>query len=200
MILDDMKSHWQAAGASGTRSMSDTELLALIRRRSSVFDRMIRRRDLREMVGGIGGALLLAPALFRSSGLALAGAVSMVVAVVLLVGRLAHARRKHEGIRPHWPFVHVLRAERAKVDAQIELLESVLWWYIGPIAIGALMLVGGDLGLTRFTVGFGVAVVLFGWAVYRVNQRAVEHELRPRRNEITRLLTQVEGTVDQDES
>ncbi len=76
------------------------------------------------------------------------------------------------------------------MDAQIDLLNSVLWWYMAPLAIGAVMVVAGASGITGFTIVYALLVVVVSWRIYVANRRAVARVLRPQRDEITQLLQQ----------
>jgi hypothetical protein len=59
-----------------------------------------------------------------------------------------------------------------------------------------LLITIGDNGWSAFTVGYGTVVLLFAAGIYVLNQRAVRTDLRPRREELTRLLGQVEENDD----
>lgn len=78
------------------------------------------------------------------------------------------------------------------MDAQIELLEGVLWGYVSPLALGAALFVVGLGGASRGTA-LGLAVVAgVSAAVWLLNRRAVRRGLRPRRDEVARRLRRLE--------
>lgn len=91
------------------------------------------------------------------------------------------------------PVAERLEAEIEKVEAQIELLEKVLWWSLAPIGIGLVVMVasGGIEGWFEFAYLAGLAL-FFGY-IWWLNQRAVDRYHRPRRNELVRTLRRLEN-------
>jgi hypothetical protein len=112
---------------------------------------------------------------------------------------LRRARTGHSPPDADRPVAEALRVEREKLDEQIRVLDTVLWWYIAPLAVGILLVVGGDAGLSWFTLGYGAVVVALGAGAYYLNQREVRTHLRPRRAKLTRMLRRVEEGARQDE-
>lgn len=94
----------------------------------------------------------------------------------------------------------VRQRECAKIDAQIRLLSSVLWWYIAPLLAGLLLMTVGDNGWSVFTFVYGTVVIAGAAAIYVMNQRAVERDLRPRRETLTQLLNQVDSSADRQDN
>jgi hypothetical protein len=191
MNLDDAKTYWQSPSEPKEATMSDSEILALVERRSQAFDKTIRRRDLREFIGAALALVLLAPALLHGPWLTRCGVLLVMAGGASIYLKLDRTRRRHAGLHAEWPLAAMLRAERAKVEAQIHLLESILWWYIAPLGAGAVLVVAGTSS-PRFTAGYAIFVALLSWGIYELNQHAVRRELRPRRDELTRLIEQVE--------
>jgi hypothetical protein len=188
MTLDDAVSCWQSQKPADS-PRSDSDILALVRRRSQLFDANIRKRDWREIGAMIFVIVVVAPALFLPSWTARAGALIILCGCGLIYWKLRSARRNHP-VSVAMPLVEVLQAERAKIDAQITLLESVLWWYIAPPVIGAVLIVVGTAGATWFTLGYVVFAVAVALAIYAANRRTVRHHLQPARDELSALLQQ----------
>lgn len=191
MNLDDAKRYWQAQPEPRDAAMSDTQILELVKRRSRAFDTQIRRRDRIEAITAVVVAVLFLPALLSAPWLARAGALVMLAAIAFILVKLNRARSIRTPEDSDRPLSELLNSERAKVDAQIRLLESVAWWYIVPPGIGAIMVVVGLVGISWFTLVYAVFVVAISVWIYRLNQRAARHDLRPRREELVRLLEQL---------
>lgn len=194
MTLEEYREVWQRQEAAGPERKDEEELLARVKRRAEAFERKIFWRDLRE----IGAAVLVAGlfgwwAVSADTLLVRAGALVVVAGAGLIAWRIRRARRDGSAETAARPVADRIRAEIRKVDAQIELLETVLWWYVAPPALGlALMIVGGgSSGWSTLLqlVGVGVA----GSAVWWLNHRAVRRGLRPRREELAEQLRQVEN-------
>ena len=188
MTLDDAVSCWQSQKPADS-PRPDSDVLALVRQRSQLFDANIRKRDLREIGAMIFVIVVVAPALFLPSWTARAGALIILCGCGLIYWKLRSARRNHS-VSVAMPLVEVLQAERAKIDAQITLLESVLWWYIAPPVIGAVLIVVGTAGATWFTLGYLVFAVAVALAIYAANRHTVRHHLQPARDELSVLLQQ----------
>lgn len=197
MNLDDAKALWSSepepdADAMSTHTLSKSEILRLVKEQSAAFDKKIRRRDLLESIAAAVVFLLFAWELRDPSWIVRIGAVIVMAGSVSVFWRLRRARSRHAHRSPDRPVAEVLRDEVAKLDAQIHLLETVLWWYIAPIALGVLMVAVGHNGWTWFTAIHSAVVVLGSAGIYVLNQRAVHRDLQPRRAALRRLLDQAE--------
>src|SRR5439155_24159197 len=110
--------------------------------------------------------------------------------------------------QPAATVVESLRAELHSVRTQSQLLRSVAWWYLLPLAVGGLVFVWGmPFGGLGFTVGvilFKVGFTLFSLAVdvwiYRLNQRAVSKQLLPVAAQLESLIHSAETGEPLDET
>lgn len=192
MTLDDWKDTWQAAEKGADSTLSDEALLRLVKEKSEAFDETIRRRDRREGIAAALVCLFFSLMLFDPSWVVRIGALIVMGSSASIYWTLRRARTGYAPPAPDQPVVETIRSEREKVAEQIRLLESVFWWYLLPLATGLFLVVGGNAGLSWFTLGYGAFVVALGGGIYYLNQREVRETLRPRREELTRLLRQVE--------
>lgn len=193
MKLDDARHDWQAQSLPKEPNMSESEILDLVKRRSTALDRQIGRRDRREAIAAIIVAILFIPLLLTGPWLARAGVLVVLGALALIVRKLAAARHGEAADRTDLSLRELLTSERAKVDGQIRLLEGVVSWYILPPVVGALMIVIGLKGLSWFTAVYALFTLALSIWIYRLNQRAARHELRPRRAELDRLIQGLKG-------
>ena len=175
--------------------LDDGDVLALVQSESRRLDRRIRHRDARELVAAAIGAILIAPGMFVGSAVARVGAVVMIGGLAFIALRLTRAR-KAGGAPADFSLAvaESLRAELRRVDTQIALLESVLWWYVAPVTVGALMMVAGRRGASFFTAGYGVFLLLVAWGIVALNTRAARRTLYPRRAELNALLAQIDDS------
>ena len=122
-------------------------------------------------------------------------AVYLTMAAFLILDRV----RQERGWRNR-SLDEEIRHYLMRVNRRISLLRNVLWWYILPCAMASAALVvpmfivtfdgwsaapffmAAVFGLTIFT-----AAVIFVW-VYLLNQATVKNELLPRKEELERLL------------
>jgi hypothetical protein len=189
----------EARGLEMTSALDDGDMLALVQSESRRLDRRIRRRDARELVAAAVGALLIAPGVFRGPLLSRIGAALMIGGLLLIAIRLTRARRiGGAGCDLSLSVVAATEAELRRVNAQVALLEGVLWWYVAPVLTGAVLMVAGRLGASRLTFAYAAIVVLLAWALVALNARAARRVLHPRRAELLALLAQFDDTHTKD--
>ena len=207
MNLDDAKALWSSDPDSpnpdssnhestdsdmSAETLSDSEILRLVQTQSDAFDREIRRRDWIESIAAAAAALFFgALAWLESSLLVTAGGLLIVAGCVFIFWHLRRTRTQFAAPESAEPVKQRLLRERDKLDAQIRLLKSVLWWYILPLLIGLLLVTVGDNGWSTFTFVYGSGAIALNVGIYIMNQRAVRNDLRPRRERLSELLDQV---------
>ena len=177
----------------------DGALLALVQSESRRLDQRIRRRDARELVAAAVGGLLIAPGMFRGALLSRIGAAVMIGGLLVIAIRLTRARKVGGAASDlSLSIVAAAEAELRRVNAQVVLLESVLWWYVAPVFVGAVLMVAGSMGASAFTLTYAASVVLLAWAIVALNARAARRVLRPRRAELLALLAQLDDAKTED--
>lgn len=171
-----------------TSRLPSSDVRRLVTQSAASFDRELWRRDLLESIAALVVFLIFGEMLDASSWLVRGGALTGMAGSVYIYWRLHRARTRYVTPSVDRPVPEMLRSERAKVDEQIHLLNTVLRWYVGPLACGALLIILGHDGWTWSALVQGVAVLLVSAGVYHLNQRAVRRKFEPRRAELTRLL------------
>jgi membrane protein implicated in regulation of membrane protease activity len=192
MTLEQYREAWQEHEGREVPPPDD-DLVAWVARRAEEFEKRIRRRDLVETVAA--GAVVVffgREVATAASLLAKAGAAVVVAGACLVVWRLRRARAELEADGAGRPVAERLRVQRRKVEAQIELLESVLWWYVAPPALGGALFVYGVSGASWSTALALAVVAGISAFVLWLNRRAVRRDLRPRREELNRRLRRLE--------
>lgn len=192
MALEKAKQTWQNADESDAPSVSDETLLRLVKKRADAFDRQLRRRNRIEGIAGAVVFLFFSTMLVDPSWVVRIGAIIVLASTVLISWTLRRARTRPTVSSSARPVADAIRRQRERVDRQIRLLDGVLWWYIAPLATGILMVVVGDEGLSAFTLAYSGVVCAVAAVVYALNKRTVRTRLRPRRNELTRRLEEIE--------
>jgi hypothetical protein len=198
MNLDDLKEPWKQRHSELMDSRVE-ELTARVLTRASAFEKTILRRDLIETAAAMVVIVFFGLFMTQSSlpwvarlgiGLIILGAIEVVVV-------LHWTRRRGGRTRHDLPLIDYCAAEITRIDRQIWLLRNVNWWYTGPLLLGACVFVFGllfpvhdvllPISLAAFVM-FCVLVLIFGWIAYRINQRAVRHELLPIREELATIF------------
>ncbi len=190
MLLDELQQTWQSQLEARLR-IEPAILLQELRRNQRSFKAMIFWRDVREVVVAAVTAVFFAYWGFAGhdwSWLLLAGAC-LWVGGYILVDRF---RRRGRRARFDDSLLGCVASSLEDVEHQIWLLKNVLWWYLLPLgggmAIGlvSMGLVPDDFPWIRWVAVSIVAAICAAtfWVVYRLNQKAVERELEPRRQEL----------------
>ncbi|MGK7312511.1 MAG: hypothetical protein ACN0LA_09750 [Candidatus Longimicrobiales bacterium M2_2A_002] len=199
MTLDAYRDAWNRQDVNDRDRPTDEELVAMTERRAADFDRTIRRRDRLETLAAVVVILVFGfEAVTATAWLERTGAAIVVVASAFIVWWLRRTRSGSGSVAGDasaavLPVAERVRLERDSVDAQIRLLESVLWWYLAPLALGiSLFILGLGTG-TLLTVASLVGLIIVYAVIWRINQRTVRRELRPRRERLSRLLGQLQN-------
>lgn len=205
MNLDEAKSLWASDVPTddssttdsetdmSSQTLSNSEILRLVEEKSRAFEKTIRNRDLLESVAALIVIAFFGWMALTSSGLAQIGALVIVGGALFIPWRLYRTRARHVQPPADCSVTDRLCAERDKVQAQIGLLRSIAVWYIAPLTTGLVLHVIGRDGWSWVSL---VQIVLFlgiGFAIYRINQRAIRNDLRPRSDELTEMIEQVES-------
>lgn len=193
MTLEEYRSAWQQHEEREVSDADEEELVERVAERAGEFEAKIRRRDLLETLAAVAVvAFFLWEAVTVRSAVARVGATVVVLGAGFVVWNLRRARRDFGTDGAGRPVAERLRLHRRKVQAQIELLESVLWWYLAPLAVGAgLFTVGVADGPREAIVALAVEAGICG-VLWWLNRRVVERDLRPRRDELDRLVEDLE--------
>jgi hypothetical protein len=194
MNIDDTKQVWLSDDGPPWRQ-SPEELLAFVRSEARRFDRQILLRDLREVIAAALAAVLIAPTALHANLLTRVGTVVVIASLALIVVRLArarHAQRRDAVGSMHRPVALVLRSEKAKIDGQIRLLETVLWWYVGPLWLGLAMVIVGRANVSWAAAAWTAALTASSILLVRVNASVARRYLGPRRDRLARLVEQLD--------
>ena len=189
---DELKRLWQQQTVAPGPQIANTEVALQMKKRMDRFNRGIFWRDARE----VGACLALTAwagygLACTASALTHAGHVIIILSSAFIAFRLTTTRRKNQVGQCSDSVSRFLVAEGVRIQNQINLLRSVLWWYILPLLSGAiLMVLGQEVSSIRKGVVLGV-MILFGWLVHWLNQRAIRTSLLPLKRELDRTRAAV---------
>jgi membrane protein implicated in regulation of membrane protease activity len=197
MNLDDAKELWSSENEPDTESMSaptlsESDILRHVKEHATSLDRRIWRRDLLEAIAALAVFLFFGWLLQDPSWWTRTGALIVMGSSVYVFWRLRRARTRYDRPSMDRPVAEVIRTERAKVEEQIQLLDNIVWWYLAPIIVGVLLIIFGNDGWSWATLLQAGVVFVVAAVIYVLNQRGRRCTFEPRREELTRLLEQVE--------
>tara|TARA_R110002033_G_C3774339_1_gene228593 strand:+ start:49 stop:552 length:504 start_codon:yes stop_codon:yes gene_type:complete len=156
------------------------------------FHRTIKYRDLMETIPGI----IIIPIFVYIAytipfTLSKIGAIWIILSIIYIIIRLQKAKK----IRPG-SFTETYRDYLIKTKEylfiQKKLLDTVIYWYFSPIAIGIVLFsIGAINNIKDLLVNLGGLIVL-GIIVYILNKRAIKKQITPRLKKIDELLKVME--------
>lgn len=193
MDLDALKNEWQLRGAPGPEWTRGEDVTTL-RERLARLRRIAAARDVREAAAAVLVAALFTWMAVRADhALERAGAIVVVAAAIFMMLWARVAGGGNRGPAADLPVAEFFQHERRYLDRQIHLLRSVLWWYILPNLVGVQLFFLGSGGWTRLTAMFMLLPLAVAVGVYVLNRRAARTELQPLRDEVDRLLRELQA-------
>ncbi|HET7275315.1 MAG TPA: hypothetical protein VFI91_09025 [Longimicrobiaceae bacterium] len=193
MRIEEAHSLWKSQDQNLETTMADNEILEIVKKRSTKFDEEIHKRDRRELIAVIPVVILFLFVFTSVPAMSKVGVVVILLSTAFVLWTLRGARRTRDEQSFQLPVTAVVREELTRVDRQIRLLTGVFWWYIAPLATGALLFVWGVTGPSWFMLGYAAFVVVVAMIIVRLNRTAVDRDLRPKRDELLDLLGQAES-------
>jgi hypothetical protein len=198
---DELKNLWQQQPLR-VPDISPSQLTSAMQNKTAQLRRTLLGRDVRELlacvvVGVIFGIYLF---IFRTPIMRL-GALITVAGSIFIAWRILHARRTTPAAKPDATVVESLRAELHSVRTQAQLLRSVGWWYLLPLAVGTLVFVWGmPIDGLGFKIGFTLLTLALDVFIYWLNQWARSKQLLPVEAQLKSLLHSAETGEPLDET
>jgi hypothetical protein len=191
---DELKQLWHEQPLRIPPAPSPSQLIAAMQSKTTQLRRTLFGRDLRELAACVFVAVIFGSfSLQQSAPSSRVGALITVAASIFVAAKILYARRKTPAPPADATVVESLRAELHSVRTQSQMLASVLWWYLLPIAVGSLVFVWGQPGNSLgFKIGFTIVSLAFDVFIYRLNQTARSTQLLPVEAQLESLLRSAE--------
>ena len=200
MSLDKYQQAWKSEAAQDHVTFDADSLATEVQQSHGTFRSMIFWRDVRE----VGTSLLMIPLWFVLGYLIpvpwtwwLTVPVLLWIAGFMLWNRKRHPQHLSE---PGGSLLFCAKESLAQVEHQIWLLRNVFWWYLLPPSISIMTFFihvawttsDGWLDFISFAGFLGMFLFIVYGLTYRMNQRAVRDQLEPRRQQLQRLISNLE--------
>ena len=187
---DVLKEIWRAQSIEPAPSLPSAEQLAAMKTRMNCMNRTLLWRDWRENIAAVFVMIVFGVYFFIFPGpLARIGSVMVILSSVFVIAYPIWRRRRIPKPAPDTSMMQLLEAELQKINVEIALLRSVLWWYILPGTIAVVIVMAG---LRGGSITFALMVALFGIAfdafLYWMNQIACDKAFLPLKRELESLL------------
>jgi len=163
-----------------------------IHHKSLYMENKIKQRDKCETIVAVL-MILVFGALFvvLPQVLAKIGAGIIVINCMLIIFRLIRARKVNIKQETYSAIKHHLMVSLQQVRQQINLLNTVFWWYLLPIFIGVLCVYYG-LSKSFVSRAFYTVIVTGGYGyIWYLNKEAVRKKLKPLEADIVQALKEL---------
>ncbi len=183
---------WCSQDQESEINFKNDKLMESLIKTSRRLDKQVERRDLLEIIAALILIVLFGWWLIALPGiLAKTGSAFIIGGSLLIIYRLINAKKVKESDTMTSEVRRNLEISLKKVQSQIKLLNSVLWWYILPIFTGVILFnlafIKSFVSLVIFTL---ITAGIFGWIFY-INKKAVRDYLRPIETNIKNALEEL---------
>ncbi|SMG45049.1 hypothetical protein SAMN03080602_03399 [Arenibacter troitsensis] len=189
---DELIKIWQSSPNQERIKFEKSKLMIDVQSSLDRFHRTIKYRDLMETIPGI----IIIPIFVYIAytipfTLSKIGAIWIILSIIYIIIRLQKAKK----IRPG-SFTETYRDYLIKTKQylfiQKKLLDTVIYWYFSPIAIGIVLFsIGAINNIKDLLVNLG-GLIVSGIIVYILNKRAIKKQITPRLKKIDELLKVME--------
>jgi hypothetical protein len=201
MNEDELKKMWQRQPLRKP-DVSPEQLISAMHKQTSQLRGIVNARDIRELAACALVVIIFGVFYFTvyRTPVSRFGDLIVIGGAVFAAWKLIHTRRKAPPAPPGATVVESLQAELNAVRAQSRLLGSVLWWYILPGTVGALIATWGmDIDLCA-KISVALVFIVIDAIVYWLNQWARAKQLLPVEARLESLIRSAETGELPDES
>jgi hypothetical protein len=198
---DVLKKLWQQQPLRAP-ALSAAQVMPAMQNKTAQLRRTLLARDVRELSACVVVGVIFGIYFFTvRAPMSRLGALITVAGAIFIAWKILHARRATPAAKADATVVESLRAELHSVRTQSQLLESVLWWYLLPLAVGSLVFVWGmPFNGLVFKIAFTLLTLALDVFIYWLNQRARSKQLLPVEAQLESLLRSAETGEPLDET
>ncbi|MEY4918200.1 MAG: hypothetical protein RL616_2113, partial [Verrucomicrobiota bacterium] len=196
---DELKKLWQRQPLRKP-DVSPEQLASAMQMQTSQLRRIVGARDIRELVACALVVIIFEIFYFTVylTPVSRLGDLIVIGSTIFVAWKIIYTRRKTPPAPPGATVLESLQAELNAVRAQSRLLGSVLWWYILPGTVGALIATWG-LGIGLYaTIPVALTFIAVDAIVYWLNQWA-RAKLLPLEAQLESLIRSAETGEPPDE-
>ncbi|HYL77884.1 MAG TPA: hypothetical protein VEU96_26970 [Bryobacteraceae bacterium] len=187
--FDELRDIWQSDAGGG--GVNPHQLLGQLQRRMRDFEGTIRRRDLRETIGGVLVAFFFVwQAISASDTLTRIACIWIAGCGVWVIFYLRRYSRASRNPAPEQTLAAYRQALREKYDRQIRLLKSAKYWYVLPFWIGLMLIAVGSFERKGGAMRFLLTAIWFtavNAVVWWLNEVKGVRSLRAKRADLVSL-------------
>jgi ABC-type multidrug transport system fused ATPase/permease subunit len=191
MIDNELKKIWMNAHQNEIVKFEKSKLLINMDNRVSTLKKLIEYRNIAETVAAIAVILFFTYyAYILPNAFSKAGAVFISLWALFVIFKLRSTNRSRHNEKLTLPLYQMLTQSKEYIEKEMQLVNSVLYWYIIPPFIGSvLFLIGLNMNMLAITIKLAF-IVLLSIIVYVLNKRAVKKQFKP-------VLANLESAIEE---
>lgn len=193
MTLEDLQSGWASEKAEDQAEVDAQRVLTLCRKTGRVSNKLIRRNVVETVAAGVVAFWFGRDLLGDDNLLTKAVAGFIVLWAVFVVARLWLARRIDPLANAGESMAAYFVGELKRMDAEVRMLKSVLYWYILPCLVACNLYFWATGAPVWMSAIYLICTAVFGGWLYVINQRAADQKLGPVRDELSRMVEELES-------
>ena len=180
MTFDDLQQTWQQSNESAARRPEDANSVLRTVRRVEKSNSKVFRRDWIETIVALLLIYWFGKDLFDfDNALVWTGKLVCVCGMFFIIYKLHSTRWVWRTCRLDLTIREYYELELKRVEKQIQLLRSVVLWYLAPCFVGVNLVFAGLSGSLAASFGYFMFVLLLYWGIYALNQFGVDKHFVP---------------------
>jgi hypothetical protein len=192
MDEDTLKKLWMKAGNEQEVRINPEKLIESVKKKLLKMEKLIKRRDRLEIIFALTMFALFTWWLIVVPILAVKiGSAIILLACLLVIFRLVRASRVHLKERSTSDIKNELMISLVLVRNQINLLSTVLWWYLLPFFVGIVCIFYAYLhSVLSFSIYTLIVALVYAYIWYG-NKKSVKNHLQPLEKNLTRIIDEL---------
>ncbi|MBL4655994.1 MAG: hypothetical protein JKY33_09250 [Bacteroidia bacterium] len=189
----EIKELWQRSVTADRIQLERSTLLRDVSKELNTIEKAVKRRDLLEISAAIFVAVAFIPIAITAPGLiSKIGAGLVIPSSLFVIFKLLQVKKYQKPKGLARSLKENLIHQRDFLEKQKALLDTVLYWYILPPAIGITMyVIGLNSSLSALVTRLSVLLVMYV-AVYFLNKHAVKKDLIPLLEKTNLAISEIE--------
>lgn len=192
MIEDELIRIWQSSPNQEQIKFERSRLMIDVQSSIDRFHKSIKYRDLMETIPAIFIIPFMAHTAYTIPfTLSKIGAIWIILSIIYIIIRLQNSKKHKPSAftETYWDY---LNETKVYLNIQKKLLDTVMYWYFSPVAIGiALFFIGAIKDIQELLIKLSGLIGL-GIVIYFLNKRAVKKQINPRLKKIDELIKVME--------
>ena len=202
MNWNDFESAWRNQEHARSTGDDYERLRSSLEGKHRKFQRRLFVRDIIEVAAGVLVVAVFSQEVIRHGISYWPVAIAILIVLAVMGFFIRERLRAHrDRVGPAAPLLAKMDADIAELEHQRRLLLKAGWWYVAPLMLAVVIVLGTIVGnhLDRlhaiqaqlFLAGYVIFCGLFAWAVVALNRRGARAKIEPQLAELRKLRDEI---------